>query len=70
MSQYKVPQDVEAEDHILGPLTMKQFIYAIVAVAWGGIWFMILKKVIFLYAIVAVPVILLFLLLAFYKRDG
>ena len=70
MSQYKVPQDVEAEDHILGPLTLKQFIYAIVAVAWGGLWFVILKKIIVLYAIVALPVILLFFLLAFYKRDG
>ena len=70
MSQYKVPQDVEAEDHILGPLTLKQFIYAIVAVAWGGLWFVILKHVIILYAIVALPVILIFLLLAFYKRDG
>jgi len=70
MGQYKVPQDVEAEDHILGPLTLKQFIYAIVAVAWGGIWFLILKQVLLLYAIVALPVILIFLLLAFYKRDG
>lgn len=70
MGQYKVPQDVEAEDHILGPLTLKQFIYAIVAVAWGGIWFLVLQKVLLLYAIVAVPVVLIFLLLAFYRRDG
>ena len=70
MSQYKVPQDVEAEDHILGPLTLKQFIYAIVAVAWAGMFFFILKKVIILYVIVVLPISLLFLLLAFYKRDG
>jgi hypothetical protein len=70
MSQYKVPQDVEAEDHILGPLTLKQFIYAIVAVAWAGMFFFVLKKVIILYVIVVLPISLLFLLLAFYKRDG
>jgi hypothetical protein len=70
MSQYKVPQDVEAEDHILGPLTLKQFIYAIVAIAWAGMFFFILKQVLLLYVIVVLPISLLFLLLAFYKRDG
>src|SRR6185295_1780581 len=28
MAQYKVIQDVEAEDKLLGPLTLRQFIYA------------------------------------------
>lgn len=28
MSQYKVIQDIEAEDKLLGPLTLRQFIYA------------------------------------------
>jgi hypothetical protein len=32
MSTYKVIQDIEAEDHILGPLSLRQFIYAIIAV--------------------------------------
>ena len=40
MAQYKVPQDVEAEDKLLGPFTFRQFIYLIIAVAciaaaWG-----------------------------------
>lgn len=40
MAQYKVPQDVEAEDKLLGPFTFRQFIYLIiaaacVAAAWG-----------------------------------
>ncbi len=35
MSQYKVPQNVEAEDTILGPLTIKQFIYVVIAIGWG-----------------------------------
>ncbi len=32
MSTYKVPQDVEAEDKLLGPLTLKQFIFAIITI--------------------------------------
>ena len=31
MATYKLIQDIEAEDHILGPLTLRQFIYALVA---------------------------------------
>src|SRR3972149_2513221 len=31
MATYKVIQDVEAEDKLLGPLTLKGFIYAIIA---------------------------------------
>lgn len=32
MATYKLIQDVEAEDHILGPLTLRQFIFALIAV--------------------------------------
>ena len=40
MAVYKVPQDVEAEDKLLGPFSFKQFIFLIVAIgmialAWG-----------------------------------
>jgi hypothetical protein len=39
MGQYKVPQDVEAEDKILGPFSFRQFIYLLVGLACGGaIW--------------------------------
>ncbi|HSX36634.1 MAG TPA: PrgI family protein [Patescibacteria group bacterium] len=31
MATYKLIQDIEAEDHILGPLTLRQFIYSLVA---------------------------------------
>src|ERR1700752_5034677 len=30
MATYKLIQDIEAEDHILGPLTLRQFIFALV----------------------------------------
>ena len=39
MATYKVIQDFEAEDKLLGPLTLKGFIYAIIAVFCGFINF-------------------------------
>jgi hypothetical protein len=54
MSQYKVPQNVEAEDTILGPLTIKQFIYVVIAIGWGFICWRVLA--------VAPPIALLFML--------
>lgn len=42
MATYKVPQDVEAEDKLLGPFTFRQFIYLIVVALLGaaiwGLW--------------------------------
>ena len=39
MAVYKVPQDVEADDKLIGPFTFRQFIYLIIvalliAIAW------------------------------------
>lgn len=42
MATYKVPQDVEAEDKLLGPFTFRQFIYLIIVALLGaavwGLW--------------------------------
>lgn len=67
MATYKIPQNVEAEDKLLGPLTFKQFIYAIIAVVLGagafvGFGINILIGVLF------IPPTLVFMLLAFYRR--
>src|SRR4029077_18312182 len=70
MSQYKVPQNVEAEDKILGPLTFKQFIYACIGVGWGLVCFAIFRPLPAVMIILGFPPVLLFLLLAFYQRDG
>ena len=70
MGQYKVPQNVEAEDKILGPLTFLQFIYAIIAFGWAALSFAIFRTVPVVMLIIAVPPSLLFFLLAFYNRDG
>ncbi len=44
MATYKLIQDIEAEDKILGPLTLRQFIFALVAVFFGYICFLCLAK--------------------------
>lgn len=40
MASYKVPQDVEADDKLIGPFSFRQFIYLVIVVlagfaAWG-----------------------------------
>jgi len=40
MATYKVPQDVEADDKLIGPFSFRQFIYLIIVagfilIAWG-----------------------------------
>ena len=45
MGQYKVPQNVETEDKILGPLSVKQFIYVIIALMWAFLMWRILSLI-------------------------
>lgn len=59
MASYKVPQDVEADDKLIGPFSFRQFIYLIVvalaiALAWG------LGQLFIGLAIIPLPIILLF----------
>ena len=44
MATYKVIQDIEAEDHILGPLSLRQFIYAIVCVVCLYFCYLVVSK--------------------------
>jgi hypothetical protein len=48
MATYKVIQDIEAEDKLLGPLSLKQFIYAVIVVVCGFIAFMLGRSAWFL----------------------
>ena len=70
MGQYKVPQNVEAEDKIIGPLTLKQFVYALIGFGWALVSFAIFRQLPVIMIIVGAPPALLLLLLAFYTRDG
>lgn len=67
MAQYKVPQDIEAEDKLLGPLTFKQFIFAIIAcVSAAGVFFG--WNISPIVSIIFLPPMLVFAILAFYRR--
>jgi len=59
MAEYKVPQDVEADDKLIGPFSFRQFIYLIIvalscAAAWG-LWQLFIPL-----AIIPLPVIIFF----------
>jgi len=61
----QVPQYLDVEDKIIGPLTLKQFIYLLIG---GGVIFLLysfLKLPIFIIA--AIPIAFFTLLLAFYR---
>ena len=66
--QYQVPQFIEFEDKIFGPLTLKQFIY----IAGGlAISFLLYVTLPFIIAIILIaPVASFCFALAFYKPDG
>jgi hypothetical protein len=69
MGQYKVPQDVEAEDKLIGPLTLRQFIYIVVALAWGGLMWRIFNFNVALMIIAIIPVSGFFILLGVGRRQ-
>ena len=69
MAQYKVPQDVEADDKLIGPFSFRQFVYLLIA---GGLIALAvgLFQLFPLLAIIPVPFILLFAALALpLKKD-
>lgn len=44
MATYKVIQDIEAEDKLLGPFSLKQFIFGAIAIGVGFVMFMIVAS--------------------------
>jgi hypothetical protein len=63
MAVYKVPQDVEAEDKLIGPFGFRQFIYLMIAAFGCFIAFLMYKISPFLVA-VPLPVVFFFLMIA------
>jgi hypothetical protein len=63
--RFQVPQFIEVEDKIFGPLTFKQFIYVGGGVGFSVILFLLLPN--FLAIIISLPIVLLAAALAFYK---
>lgn len=69
MAVYKVPQDVEADDKLLGPFSFRQFIYLIIVAMAIGIGY-VLSKIFIGLAILVLPVVIFFGALALpLKKD-
>lgn len=69
MATYKVPQDVEADDKLLGPFTFRQFIYLMI-VFGSGMLAVALFQLFPLLAIIPLPFMIFFGLLALpLKKD-
>jgi hypothetical protein len=60
VATYKLIQDIEAEDKILGPLTLRQFIFALIAVFLFYICFILVTKHVVFLLIIFLPPALFF----------
>lgn len=60
MATYKLIQDIEAEDHILGPLTLRQFIFALITAFLGYICFLCVHSGVAFLLVVTLPPTLFF----------
>jgi len=66
--QHQVPQFIEVEDKIFGPLTFKQFLYL---VGGGGASFFLFKALPFFFAMLLIaPIVALSIALAFYRMNN
>ena len=66
--KYQVPQFIEVEDKIIGPLTIKQFVYL---VGGAGMSFIIYTFITFYIAIILIAIVVpLSIALAFYKINN
>jgi len=66
--RFQVPQFIDVEDKIFGPLTFKQFIYVAGAIGLCVIFFTFLNK--FIALLLSVPVVVFGVALAFYKMNN
>jgi hypothetical protein len=70
VATYKVIQDIEAEDKILGPLTLRQFIFALITAFFAYLCFIAIAKHIFFLLLIFAPPMILGLFFAFpFGRD-
>jgi len=66
--KFQVPQFIETETKIIGPLTLKQFLFVAAGVSMTSLAYILLNGIFF--AVVAILVIAFFGSLAFVKIDG
>ena len=60
MATYKLIQDIEAEDKILGPLTLRQFIFALISIFMFYICFILVTKHVLFMLVIFLPPALFF----------
>lgn len=66
--EYQVPQFIEVEDKIVGPLTLKQFIYVAGSAGLCIVFFVYLPLIAAI--ILSIPVVASGVALSFYKMNG
>jgi len=69
MSVYKVPQDVEADDKLIGPFTFRQFIYLIITAMLGALAWWLFQTILLLAIIPIIPMIFFGALALPLKKD-
>lgn len=69
MATYKVPQNVEADDKLIGPFSLKQFIFIILGLGSGYLTFFFATKIHILASVPFVPFTAAFLILGIYQRS-
>lgn len=72
MAQYKVPQDVEADDKLLGPFNFRQFIYLLISAGLIALsWALLSLSEIFIFVVVILlfPTIFLLVLALPLRKD-
>lgn len=68
MATHKVPQDVEAEDKLVGFLSLKQFIFTVLGLGFGYLTFFFFTKIHPLTALIWIPPAIICFVLGLYQR--
>lgn len=68
MATHKVPQDVEAEDKLLGPLSLRQLIFTILGLGFGYLVYFFFANIHPIASIIWLPFCMFFLVLGLYQR--
>lgn len=67
MHRAMVPSDVDIEDKIIGPFTLKQFIYLVIGAMAVFIIYTLFKNNILLVVVLSLPVVIIVLAFVFFK---
>src|SRR3989344_4636287 len=68
MSQYQVPQFIDIEDKVFGPLTIKQFLYIAIGAVPVVLIYMFFKG--WVLFVIGIPIAIFVAALTFYKPNG